>query len=266
MNPLKYIALVVLLVAAACNQVDSNNALPDITLEPTQIVANLRPSPQPSPTRAAPDPVLLARGATGESDTATPPETTTIETDIEPSATPAIEPTPMPTSNAPELQALLENPTLLLTTEMEATCFLAGDFIPFRLVVRSLETANIYFYKNGRWLFSINNSPPGPQLTSREPTLRDEFVDLPPNEIYIQDEEDLGLWVLSLGPSAGDLVSPTGLGLPAGDYWVTFLYNNDQDGLREQFGGTYLIEKAAWRGTVVAPEVRFRVVNDLSEC
>ncbi len=173
----------------------------------------------------------------------------------------------MPPSNAPELQALVDNPNLLLTAEFpDGECYLAGDFIPFRLVARSFETAPIYFYTEGKWMLSINNSPIGPQLASREPTARDEFVELPTNEAYTRQEEDLGLWVQSLGMESGIAFSETGIGLPAGQYWVSFLYNNDQDGLTEQVGGFYLIERAAWRGTAVAAEVRLHVVDDLTLC
>jgi hypothetical protein len=198
---------------------------------------------------------------------AVPPQATEAapEQAAQPTAPPA-DVAPTPTSNTEEIQVLTDNPTLAIQVEMDTTCFLAEDFIPFRFVVTSLETAPIYFYRSGRWRLSINNSPLGPDLSSLEPTIRDDFVELEPGGTFVQEEEDLGLWALSLGPNAGVPTSPTGLGLPAGNYWVTFVYDNDQDGLREQPDGTFLIDRAAWRGTVVAPEVRFTVVENLSEC
>lgn len=248
-----YIWSLLLLALVACSSATTTD--PAVTLQPSQIAANLRPDSTPTATEP-PQAILLERAASPVVETS-PAAAQTAPTEIA---------VPLPTSIAPELQAMSDNSTLLLTMEMDTACFLAEDFIPFRLIVRSLELEPIYFYRNGRWMMSINNSPVGPQLTSRVPTLRDEFVNLPPNETYVQEEEDLGLWVLSLGPDTITLASPTGIGLPPGDYWVTFIYNNDQDGLTQQPDGSYLIDRAAWRGTIVAPEVRFKVVNDLSQC
>jgi hypothetical protein len=266
----------------ACTGDDEDSSSADATLEPSQIAADLRVTPDftATSTRPAPEPVQLSprqtalpirtavtptlartQVAAAQVITTTPTIPTVVATTT-PSATVA----PSPTSNHDEIVKLVENPNLLLKMEVDTVCFLAEDFIPFRLTVTSFETQPIYFYKEGRWMLSINNSPVGPQLTSREPTLRDEFVEIPPNQSYATEYEDLGLWVLSLGPDSGIPFTTTGLGLPMGDYWVTFVYNNDQDGLSEQVDGTYLLDRPAWRGTAVAQEVRFRVVNDLAEC
>jgi hypothetical protein len=266
--------MLVLLVACGAND---NNTDADVTLEPSQIAANIRVTPVltatlPRPTSEA---VLLQRNPTqAQIETSPSPAATEVAqasatqaaSPTPPITIPTIEPSPLPTSNHVDIQTLVENPNLLLAVNLESTCFLADDFIPFQLTVTSLETQPIYFYKSGQWKLSINNSPLGPQLTSRDPTLRDEFVDIPPNESFSIEEEDLGLWVLSLGPDSGIPFTPTGLGLPTGDYWVTFVYSNDQDGLKEQIDGTYLLDRAAWQGTAVAPEVQFKVVSDLADC
>lgn len=256
-------ALTMTVGAAACSIENESSPPPrfDVTLEPSQIAANLRTTPAATPTQppATPEAVSLSPIQAAQAATAAVPAT----------AAPTLQPSPAlptPTSNAAELKAMTENPNLIAVMEMDAECFLANDYIPFRLKVISLETQPIYFYKNGKWLLSINNSPLGPQLASLEPTLREDFVTIEPNESYEQVEEDLGLWVLSLGPDSGIPLTPTGVGLPVGEYWVTFMYNNDQDGLTEQVDGTYLIDKAAWRGTAVAEEVRFKVVEDLAQC
>jgi len=257
-----------LLFMAACNFSTGQSAQTDVTLEPSRVAAMMYVpiTPTVTLTKPAPEPVMLSGDSpvvvsTPQSDQ--PVATEDVATQEE---APTDIPTPEPTSNHEELAALRDNPNLEIAVQMDEQCFLENDFIPFNLTVTSRETDSIYFYRHGRWLLSINNSPAGPQLASMEPTIRDDFIDLTPNETYTQEEEDLGLWVLSLGPESGIPFTPTGIGLPAGDYWVTFLYTNDQDGLKEQPDGTYLIEKTAWRGTVVTPEIRLKVVDDLSKC
>ena len=267
----------------ACNVDDAAGPRLDVTLEPSPIARYEYQMGEAAMQESEPETVILAPppgvvpdfggsaptdDATADPNTATDstPDAAIPATEVPAEAAPSDPPAPMPTSNFEEIQAITDNPTLLLAMEMETTCFLANDFIPFRLIVTSLETESIYFYRNGRLRLSINNSPLGPNLASLEPTIRDDFVDLQPNDTFVIEEEDLGLWVQSLGPDAGVALSPTGLGLPTGNYWVTFVYDNDQDGLREQPDGTFLIERAAWRGTIVAPEVRFSVVDNLSEC
>jgi|GEM_PF-6897384 len=183
-------------------------------------------------------------------------------TEVESPAEPVI----LPTSNSPDIQALTDNPTLLLTVNMDAECFLTGEPIPFELVITNLDPNPIYFYEKGQWKLSINNSPVGPDIVSREPQLTEEFIELAANATYARAEEDISSWVLSLGPGFISFASETGLGLAPNEYWVTFLYTNDKDGLTEQFGGTFLIDRAAWRGTTVATEKRFRVVEDLANC
>jgi len=276
------------LVLAACNVNDASEPRTDVTLDPSPIAqfdyraadadADGEPTPEPERVILAPRPGVMPENVPPSPvpDAAPPSDegaTQAPDTAAEATAPPAEQPPGVPdagistpTSNFEEIQALTDNPTLAVQVEMDTTCFLAEDFIPFRFIVTSLETAPIYFYRNGRWRLSINNSPLGPDLSSLEPTIRDDFVELEPSGTFVQEEEDLGLWALSLGPNAGVPSSPSGLGLPAGNYWVTFVYDNDQDGLREQPDGTFLIDRAAWRGTAVAPEVRFSVVNDLSEC
>lgn len=259
------------LMLAACNVDDAAGPRTDVTLDPSPIARyDFRSRPTPTPT-SAPETVILAPRpgvlppTPADQQVASPTPPSADDTPPTPDEA-AQSAGPTPTSNSEEIQALTDNPTLIVEIEMDATCFAAGDFIPFRMTVTSLETAQIYFYRNGRWRLSINNSPLGPELSSLEPTIREDFVELQPGDTYIQEEEDLGGWVLSLGPNAGIPPSPTGLGLPPGEYWVTFAYDNDQDGLREQPDGTFLIDRAAWRGTIVTPEVRFSVVDDLSEC
>jgi hypothetical protein len=253
------------LLLVGCNVNDSAGPRMDVTLEPSSIAQyEFREADMPAES-AEPVTVILAPRPGVLEPTSAPQATESTAPNAAPTNDP-VSAVPTPTSNAAEIQAITDNPTLAVTMEMDTTCFLANDFIPFRLNVTSLETAPIYFYRNGRWRLSINNSPLGPELSSLGPTIRDDFVELQPGGTFVQEEEDLGLWALSLGPNAGVPSSPSGLGLPAGNYWVTFVYDNDQDGLREQPDGTFLIDRAAWRGTVVAPEMRFSVVEDITEC
>jgi hypothetical protein len=175
---------------------------------------------------------------------------------------------PTPTSNAAEIRAMRENTGLLLNVQFEEACYLADDFIPFTIEVINTSTGPFYFYENGRWMLSINNSPVGPSLVIAEPSLRDDFTLMEVSDTFIREEFDLGLWVLSLSfeEDADVPLSETGLGLPPGDYWITFVYQNDKDGLTEQPDGTFLIPRAAWRGTAISQERRIRVVSDLTEC
>lgn len=277
----RLVFLLWIILAAACTT--ESETLDPITLEPSQIAANLRQDAllSPTATRPTPEPLIISRLplSTGEATAENPPPAVvgteivdlllaspTPPVTVESTLAQTLEPTPLPTSNAESLQALVDNPNILLTAQLDTECFLAGDFIPFRLTALSLESEPIYFYREAKWMVSINNSPVGPQLASRIPTTRDEFVNVPPNETYVRQEEDLGLWVQSLGPDSGIAFSETGIGLPAGEYWVTFVYSNDQDGLQQQVDGSYLIDRAAWRGTAVAREIRLRVVSDLSQC
>lgn len=262
--------LLFILIIAACN-VQSENPEPrfDVTLEPSQIAANVRYQIQVTPTQVpliAPPTVL-----TSVAMTTTPPASATPQASATPEATPTISvfdsrnsEGPTPTSNVEALQLLQTNPTLLVSIEMRETCFVEGEPIPFRLIGRNLADDAIYFYTEGSWQFSINNGDVGPVLASRVPTLTEEFDLIEPNSIYVRDEEDLGLWVQSLGPEYRSFATETGFGLPQGDYWVTFLYTNDQDGLTEQPDETFLIERAAWTGTAVSFELRFRVAEE--EC
>lgn len=252
--------LLFLVLLAACAEESSPEPKTDVTLEPSQIAANLfatlTPSPVPSETVVE---------STLEP---TPEATEVIVEPVETAETVDASPTPQvaPTSNAAEIKALQDNQDLFITMRLDGECFAANDFISFTLEVLNVSQNSIYFYKNGLWMLSINNSPLGPRLAIQEPQLREDFVELDPNGNYLQEEDDLGLWVQGLGPDSGISATPTGFGLPAGDYWVTFVYTNDKDGLSEQPDGTFLIDRAAWRGTTVASEKRFRVVEDVSEC
>lgn len=270
------LGLILLLAAALVACAANEDTSPDagatvIVLPPTQIAANLY-APPSSPATLAPtrEPIRMSAANRAALADAPSPETPANSTVAEPS--PEIPPSVAealpaePPANSAELQAMTDNPSIMAAVEMVESCFVADDFVSFTLKITSLETAPIWFYKQGRWLFSLNGTPLGPDIASRLPTARDEFVQLEPNGVYTQEEEDLGLWVQSLGPEYFSLASPTGIGLPAGTYWLTFMYNNDQAGQERQVGGTYLIDKPAWQGTIVAPQVGFRVVNDLSEC
>lgn len=257
--------LVLWMLMAACAEGRNPAPRPDVTLEPSQIAANqfvtLTPSPVVTDT---PEAVIEA---TEEAATATEESMPAAEATSEPTqAVPTDIPQATSTSNAAELRALQDNQDLFITLRLEGTCFAAGDFIPFTLEVLNVSQNPVYFYKNGLWMLSINNSRLGPPLNIPEPQVREDFINLGPNRNFIQEEDDLGLWVQGMGPDSGIPLTPTGIGLPAGDYWVTFVYTNDKDGLTEQPDGTFLIDRAAWRGTTVTSERRFRVVEDVSEC
>jgi len=277
--------ITMVLIGVACvPQLDSDPAPRfDVTLEPSRIAANLYTPPVPTATREratiAPTRTAAATASPAPTEEATAEvtavvteeildatEAATIEATEAAQPTEEITPQVMPTSNNEVLRYLQDSPTMLVTIEMDSDCFLAGDYIPFRMKALNIATEGYYLYKGGRRLISINNTDLGPQLASSEPSLPDDFANLQPNQEFVWEEEDLGSWVLSLGPTTGIAFTDTGIGLPAGDYWVTFAYTNDQDGLREQPDGSFLIPRAAWRGTAVSFEVRFKVVNDLGEC
>lgn len=285
------LTLIALIALAACNVSSDGESEGNITLEPSQIAANqFAPAAATDIPATAEAVILSAQGATvSETSEVTPeatmepmpentesPSVTTTDPTSEaapddPTSDPAADgsaaaPDILPTSNAASVQALAENPTQLLAIRMDSTCFVEGDPIPFRLEVTNLESAPVYFYTEGLWRLSINNSPVGPNLAEREPQVREDFVELPANQTYTREEEDLGLWVLSLGPDYISFSSPTGSGLRANEYWVSFLYTNVKDGLTEQPDGTFLIDRPAWRGTIVTSEIRFRVVEDPAQC
>lgn len=267
----------IFLILAACTNDDNPAPKTDVTLEPSQIAANLRVTLTASPVSTD----VLPPTATPTEETQVEPTEEVTRESTENAVEAAIQPTTslestaelqietpqaLPTSNAAEIKALQDNGDLFLTMRLEQDCFAANDFIPFTLDIINVSANPIYFYKNGLWRLSINNSSLGPQLAIQEPQLRDDFVTLAPNSNFIQNEDDLGLWVQSLGPDSGIPLTPTGIGLPAGDYWITFVYSNDKNGLTEQPDGTYLIDRSAWLGTTVASEKRLRVVDDISEC
>jgi hypothetical protein len=269
--------IMLLLVLAACVPEKKPDPPPrfDITLEPSQIAANLYTPParpelisEVMPTTAGPSEPTALPTQPRPTATATVVQLPTATETPLPTEPPeqTAEPQIIPTSNSEALRAMQDNKTLLVSFEMGGECFLANDYTPFKLMVLNLASEPIYFYLKGRWLLSINNSSLGPNLASLAPTLREDFLEIAPNATYERGEEDIGLWVLSLGPDSGIPFTPTGIGLPAGEYWVTFAYNNDQDGLHKQPGGSYLIPEAAWRGTAVSFEVRFKIVDDLSNC
>lgn len=270
------ILMMSLLILVACQAEDEN---PANTLPPSQIAAYAPLNPTPASAtagavidlsarrtpRASPPPASTALTVptfTPSSGEAQPGEAAPAATQEETAQASA----PTPTSNYDSLEARRQNTNLIVQAELENTCVLAGELIPFSLTITNISAESLYFYTEAQWQISINNSPVGPQLAPREPTLREEFVEILPNEAYTRSEEDLGLWVLSLGPESGISFSPTGLGLPAGEYWVTFLISNAQDGLTEQPDGTFLIDRAAWQGTALSQEVRFKVVDDLDDC
>ena len=175
-------------------------------------------------------------------------------------------PAPVPTSNNMALREMQNDPALVVSIQTNSTCISANSPIPFRLAVRNTGAKTVYFYLNGNWLISINNSSLGPQLAPLAPTSPNDFLALAPGIAYIQEEKDLGLWALALGPVSGISVTPTGTGLPVGNYWITFAYSNDLSDLPEQADGTRLIPYSAWHGIAVSSEIRFEVVNDLSDC
>jgi hypothetical protein len=276
---MSFLLVVMLTACNAANEDDTESTQTVVILEPSMIAADFyTPAPRPTSGQTALAPVRLVPGSAPASGTGNATQTSNTPAAEGGASTEATESAQPPAQdaapaaeatqpeNSAELQALTDNPSIILAMEMDSECFLAGDFVSFRLTITSRETQPIWFYKMGRWQFSLNGTPVGPDISPREPTGREEFEFLDPNETYTQEEDDLGLWVQSLGPEYFDMASPTGIGLPAGTYWVTFLYNNDQDGQREQPGRTFLIDSPAWRGTIVAPQLEFKVVNDLSEC
>lgn len=287
MKPLKFLLLCAALLSLSACGLDLNLSEDDapsnqdaVSFELNDIAANPQPLSTRTPTEAAPAPEPLRLGTQTAPESTSLDENTTDENDVneateQPSAALAITPQAQapaapeiqPTSHYAEvLQPLQDNTSLALSVVLEDSCFISGQPIPFQLNATNLGGEAIYFYLEGRWLLSFNNSAPGPQVAPRVPSSRAEFISLAPNEVYQRAEEDLGLWVLSLGPQYLRSASATGFGLAAGDYWIAFLYNNDQDGLEQQPDGGYLIDRAAWRGTSLSAEVRFRVVDEQTDC
>jgi len=278
--------LLISFILLACESENNNNdeGSRNIPLDPSQIAANTRrtpivtpsatinrlvatPSLPLSPTEAI-SPTSAVVSTTAGADSPTVAASLIADSATATSVT-ELSPTASPTSNNMELRALTTRNDALLIPQFDRLCFLEGDFIPFSLRVLNTGTENYYFYHNGNWQLSLNNSAVGPQISVNPPNGREQFTDLAPNREYVHNFEDLGFMVQSLGlpQQTGIPFSPTGIGLPASEYWITFVYANDQDGLTEQITGEFLIDSAAWMGVTVAlQEVRLRVVSDLSEC
>lgn len=204
---------------------------------------------------------------------ATPrPPTSTFTASPSPtiSVTPSQTPTPTVTSIYTELRdTVVTDPELLVRFTLDADCFLVESEITGNITLRNLKRGAIYVYLSGQIAFSINNSPILPDFPPQAPSSRSEFELLEPNaEIRVFDLDDLGLFVQGMGPQSGIDFFETGtiFGLPPGEYWVTAAYSNPHDGLEQQFDGTYLIPQSAWRGVSLSREVRFSVVEDLSNC
>jgi hypothetical protein len=259
---------------------------PQINTDPVQLpTATPTVVFQPSPTLnlALPSPTFGFR-----LNTATPSPTSTESVEVSPpnpteKVTPAksdtaptvtmeapstenTDPTPEPTSNNPELRQRQQDRNVLVALQLDNNCYLTDNEIPGRIVLQNFGETPFYLYIRGQLLFSINNSPLGPDFPPPAPSLREDFILLEFEDSYTWQIEDLGLFIQGMGPASGIDFSETVFGLPPGNYWVTAGYSNDKDGLTEQIDGTYLIPEAAWRGIAVSREVRFRVVRDLAEC
>lgn len=203
--------------------------------------------------------------ATARPPTATPSITPTPTT----SPTPSQTPTPTVTSVYDTLRENVTDADLAVRFLLDETCFVTGNEITGRIVLRNLKDEAVYIYLSGQIAFSINNSPLLPSFPPPVPSDRTEFILLQPNaEVVIFELEDLGLFVQGMGPESGIDFSESGIifGLPIGEYWVTAAYSNPHDGLDEQFDGTYLVPEAAWRGLTISRERRFTVVADAAEC
>lgn len=244
-----------------------------LTFEPTAVAVE----PTEEPTVEATDvPSETAESLTEEESTElVAPETDVVEassTEAPPEVTD--EPTeeesgpagPTPTSNNEALRQQQTDPNLLLRIELQEECYLSDNEIPARVTVRNFNDNPIYFYVNGQRMFSINNSPLGPDFSPNEPVSTLDFALLDTDDIFAWDVEDIGLELRGMGPNSGIDFGTTVFGLPAGEYWLTAAYSNDKDGLTQQRDGTYLIPQAAWRGLAVSREVRFTVVDDLDDC
>jgi hypothetical protein len=247
------------------------------TSEPTRVPETDEPAttsalPTNVPTNTPANDVIMATeetaataslAADAPTETLTATATTQVESDQSRSGA---ELTPLPTSNNDALRAQQTDPNFLVQLSLEDDCFVTNEEIPVRVVARNFNENPIYLYTRGQIMFSINNSPLGPQFSPPEPSLPEDFVALELDDLYVWDFEDLGLAIQGMGPESGIDFGETFLGLPPGFYWVTAAYTNDKDGLAEQIDGTYLIPQAAWQGLGVSREERFRVVAEGEGC
>ena len=245
-----------------------------LTFEPTLVAVEPTEEPTEEPTIEATD----VPSETGEAPTeeVSTEEVETQSASVTPEAPPAQtdEPNeaesgptgPTPTSNNDVLRQQQTDPNLLLRVELGEECYLSDNEIPARVTVRNFNDDPIYFYVSGQRMFSINNSPLGPDFPPNEPVSTLDFVLMDTDDIFAWDVEDLGLELRGMGPNSGIDFGTTVFGLPAGNYWLTAGYSNDKTGLTQQRDGTYLIPQAAWRGLAISREVRFIVVDDLDDC
>lgn len=231
------------------------------TAEPTEEPTLEATDTEAAPTEDVTEAAVTETMAPQETSTDAPPEATDEPTPEETGPT-----GPTPTSNNEALRQQQTDPNFLLRLELDEECYLSDNEIPARLTARNFNEEPFYLYVNGQRLFSINNSPLGPDFPPNEPVSTLDFVQLDTGDIYAWDMEDIGLELRGMGPESGIDFGSTIFGLPAGDYWLTAAYSNDKDGLTEQRDGTYLIPEAAWRGTAVSREMRFTVVDDLADC
>lgn len=204
--------------------------------------------------------------------TATPrPATATPTVTASPtvSLTPSMTPTATVTTIYTTLRQTVTDPDIVVRFLLDETCFLEGNEITGRVILRNLKQDAVYIYLSGQIAFSINNSPILPDFPPQVPSAEEDFILLEPNdEVVVFELEDLGLFVQGMGSESGIDFSQTEtiFGLPIGEYWVTAAYSNPHDGLEEQFDGRFLIPQAAWRGLTISREVRFSVADNLDNC
>ncbi|MCI0709662.1 MAG: hypothetical protein L0154_05805 [Chloroflexi bacterium] len=248
-----------------------------LTFEPTAVAVEPTEEPTEEPTVEATDVPAETEQMPTEDEPAEAVASETVVAEGSPTDTPPAEtdePTeeasgpagPTPTSNNDVLRQQQTDPNFLIRIELTEECYLSDNEIPARVTVRNFNEAPFYLYVNGQRLFSINNSPLGPDFPPNEPVSTLDFVLLDTDDVFAWDVEDIGLELRGMGANSGIDFGTTVFGLPAGEYWLTVGYSNDKDGLTQQRDGTYLIPQAAWRGLAVSREVRFTVVDDLDDC
>lgn len=205
--------------------------------------------------------------ATGETQFMLPTNTMAVEpTEITPQATPQ-QPAFTPTSINDALRAQHTDRDIAIRLKLDRTCMLSGEAVRGNIEIESFKATPVYLYIAGIFSVSLNNSPLRTDVDSPVPAERGDFILLQTEQRYDVPITDFAQFVREAGVDAGGInFGALESGFPAGDYWVTVAYRNNQDGLTPQPDGSFLLPQAAFQGLLVSREVRFFVVDDVNNC
>jgi hypothetical protein len=284
MVKVRYLLLMLLTMAVFGCTEDSENTEYSIvtpTPRPTRLATDVPTAPAVVQLAAVEDtrtPTLAATSDETDGDETPTEDTSPTETTESPAESPEAEPSQTateteavsgatPTSIHADLYLQNTGNDFLVQISLGGDCFVEGEPIPGRLLMQNLGQDILYYYVDGAFAFSLNNSPVDMEaLQPPPPTTRTDFVTLDLNARYEIPFEDLGTFLQTRIEGNSVDFEIVEEGLPTGDYWLTAIYRNPYDGLEPQPDGTYIIPQAAWTGIAVSREIRFSVVENFGNC